>query len=254
MRRKGQNFLVDKGVLQRMADYAELGPDDHVLEIGPGTGNLTEVLSQRAGRVYAIEVDRDLAARLEGRLEKVKIISGDALKVELPDCNKVVSNLPYQISSKITYRLLHKSFHLAVLMYQKEFVRRMTAAVGAKDYGRLSVVIGHYARAEILEYVPRMAFRPSPPVGSAIVRLRPRQDKPDVDHDSFMYLAAGLFSHRRKLLRSALLAMGVPGDSLICLDDSMLKRRVEGLLPDEIANMAKEMGSSPWSKAGTAHS
>jgi len=87
------------------------------------------------------------------------------------------SNLPYQISSKITYRLLSKPFDLAVLMYQKEFAKKLIAAPGTEDYGRLSMVTGHYARAEILEYVSRTAFRPNPRVGSAIVRLRPRSDK-----------------------------------------------------------------------------
>lgn len=241
MRRKGQNFLVDTAVLERIADYAELCPDDSVLEIGPGTGNLTEILSHRAGRVYAVEVDRDLAASLEGRLDNVTVISGDALKVELPDCSKVVSNLPYQISSKITYRLLRRPFDLAVLMYQREFAMRMTADAGAKDYGRLSVVVGHYARAEILEYVSRTAFRPNPQVGSAIVRLRPRLERPDVDYDCFMRFVSGLFSQRKKKLRSALEAMGVSRESLAGLDGSILDRRAEGLLPDEVARLAKEV-------------
>ena len=97
-----------------------------MLEIGPGTGNLTEALAARAGRVYAVEIDPDLAAQLSGRFSNVQVINGDALKVELPHYNKIVSNLPYQISSKITYRLLSRPFETAVLMYQWEFARRMT--------------------------------------------------------------------------------------------------------------------------------
>jgi 16S rRNA (adenine1518-N6/adenine1519-N6)-dimethyltransferase len=111
MRKKGQHFLIDRGIVERIAGYAELSPDDRVLEIGPGTGNLTEVLAAHAGRVYAIEVDPDLARELQelqDRLQNVVIVKGDALKVELPDYNKIVSNLPYQISSKITYRLLSR--------------------------------------------------------------------------------------------------------------------------------------------------
>jgi 16S rRNA (adenine1518-N6/adenine1519-N6)-dimethyltransferase len=241
MRRKGQHFLVDDYVLQRIADYAELGPDDRVLEIGPGTGNLTSILSRRAGRVYAVEVDRDLASGLVGRFKNVEIISGDALKVELPDYNKIVSNLPYQISSKITYRLLARPFHLAVLMYQKEFAKKMAAAAGGKDYGRLSAVVGHYARTEILEYVSRTAFRPNPHVESAIVRLRPRQVLADVDYHSFMRFVTGLFNHRRKLLRSALGAMGVSRESLAGIDGSILDRRAEELLPDEVAQLSREL-------------
>jgi 16S rRNA (adenine1518-N6/adenine1519-N6)-dimethyltransferase len=227
MKRIGQNFLVDRDVLSRIADYAELNPTDRILEIGAGTGNLTEVLSRRAGRVCAVEVDSTLAAGLKGRFANVMVIEGNALKVELPDYNKVVSNLPYQISSKITYRLLSKPFDLAILMYQMEFAKRLISAPGTEGYGRLSMVTGHYARAEILESVSRTAFRPNPQVGSAIVRLRPRPDRLDVNHETFMRLATGLFSHRRKKLGPALEAMGVSRDALAELDESILDHRAE---------------------------
>ena len=241
MRRKGQNFLVDRSVLSKIADYAKLNTSDSVLEIGAGSGNLTEVLSRRAGRVYAIEVDSNLSAGLKGRFENVEVIEGDALKVELPDYNKVVSNLPYQISSKITYRLMSRPFDLAVLMYQKEFVKRLIAEPGAKDYGRLSMVTGYYASAEILEYVSRTAFRPNPRIGSAIVRLCPRKDRPNVNYDRFARLAAGLFSYRRKKLRSALEAMGISREELACLDRSILDRRAEDISSDEAAWMSKKL-------------
>jgi 16S rRNA (adenine1518-N6/adenine1519-N6)-dimethyltransferase len=241
MRRKGQNFLVDRGVLSRIADYAKLNTADSVLEIGAGSGNLTEVLSRRAGRVYAVEVDSNLAAGLKSRFANVEVIEGDALKVELPDYNKVVSNLPYQISSKMTYRFLSRPFDLAVLMYQKEFAKRLMAEPGTEDYGRLSMVTGHYARAEILEYVSRTAFRPNPRVGSAIVRLCPRKDKSNVNYDSFTRLATGLFSYRRKKLGSALDAMGISREEMACLDRSILDRRAEDISSDEAAWMSKKL-------------
>jgi 16S rRNA (adenine1518-N6/adenine1519-N6)-dimethyltransferase len=241
MKRIGQNFLVDRDVLSRIADYAELNPTDRILEIGAGTGNLTEVLSRRAGRVYAVEVDSGLAAGLRGRFANVEVISGDALKVELPDYNKVVSNLPYQISSKITYRLLSKPFGLAVLMYQREFAKRLIALPGTAEYGRLSMVAGHYARVEILESVSRTAFRPNPQVGSAIVRLRPRQDRLDVNHENFMRLATGLFSHRRKKLGPALNAMGISREAFAELDRSILDRRAEEIEPEMAAWLSKRL-------------
>jgi 16S rRNA (adenine1518-N6/adenine1519-N6)-dimethyltransferase len=241
MRRKGQNFLVDRNVLLKIADYAKLNTADSVLEIGAGSGNLTEVLSRRAGRVYAVEVDSNLSAGLKGRFENVEVIDGDALKVELPDYNKVVSNLPYQISSKITYRLMSRPFDLAVLMYQKEFVKRLIAEPGDKDYGRLSMVTGYYARAEILDYVSRTAFRPNPRIGSAIVRLCPRKDRPNVDYDSFARLATGLFSYRRKKLGSALEAMGISREELACLDRSILDRRAEDISSDEAVWISKKL-------------
>ncbi|OYV07822.1 MAG: 16S rRNA (adenine1518-N6/adenine1519-N6)-dimethyltransferase [Methanosaeta sp. ASP1-2] len=116
----GQHFLMDRAVIERITGYAYLQPQDCVLEIGPGTGNLTDVLADRADLVYAVEIDPDLAAQLYYRFSNVRVINGDALKIELPRCNKIVSNLPYQISSAITYRLLSRPFETAVLMYQWE--------------------------------------------------------------------------------------------------------------------------------------
>ena len=173
----GQHFLLDRSVIERIVSFAGIKSDDRVLEIGPGTGILTEALAARAGIVYAVEVDPDLAGALCGRAPNVQVINADALKVELPDYNKIVSNLPYQISSKITYRLLSRPFELAVLMFQKEFALRMMARPGSKEYGRLGMVAGFFCQIEILESVPRTAFRPVPEVESSIVRLRPRTQR-----------------------------------------------------------------------------
>jgi 16S rRNA (adenine1518-N6/adenine1519-N6)-dimethyltransferase len=169
------------------------------------------------------------------------VIEGNALKVELPDYNKVVSNLPYQISSKITYRLLSKPFDLAILMYQREFAKRLIALPGTEGYGRLSMVTGHYASAEILESVSRTAFRPNPRVGSAIVRLRPRPDRLDVNHESLMRLATGLFNHRRKKVGFALLKIGVSKEDLASLEGSILDRRAEDVGSEEAAWLTKKL-------------
>ncbi len=119
-RRLGQHLVVDEGVLRRMVDYAEVGPDDVVLEIGTGTGNLTRLLAGRAARVYTIEKDRRLLEIARGSVTAgdVRFIHGDARKVELPEFTKVVANIPYQISSEITFRLLERSFRLGGLMDQ----------------------------------------------------------------------------------------------------------------------------------------
>jgi 16S rRNA (adenine1518-N6/adenine1519-N6)-dimethyltransferase len=235
MRRKGQNFLIDPQILSRIADFARLDASDRVLEIGAGTGNLTEALSRRAGWVYAVEVDRDLATGLNGRFPNVEVIEGDAQKIELPDYNKIVSNLPYQISSKMTYRLLRRPFDLAVLMYQKEFAKRLIAKPGTDDYGRLAMSIGLYARAEILEYVPRTAFRPNPRVASAIVRLNPLPERLDANHYELMRFVSDLFNHRRKKLAAALTAIGVSTEKLSGLDGSILDKRAERLSSEEAA-------------------
>jgi 16S rRNA (adenine1518-N6/adenine1519-N6)-dimethyltransferase len=235
MRRKGQHFLVDAGVISRLVDYAELRSTDRVLEIGPGTGNLTRVLAERAGSVYAIEVDPALAEDLRGRFANVEVIRGDALKVELPRCNKIVSNLPYQISSQITYRFLKRPFDLAVLMYQKEFAQRMLALPGQELYGRLGMAVGCLCRAEILEPVPRSAWRPVPQVDSVLVRLRPRDA--DVDAGRFLGFVEGLFRQRRKKTRNVLPAMGFSSEALQPLDAGLLERRPEELSPMEAAHI-----------------
>ncbi|MCX6673407.1 MAG: 16S rRNA (adenine(1518)-N(6)/adenine(1519)-N(6))-dimethyltransferase RsmA [Methanothrix sp.] len=233
----GQHFLMDRGAISRIASYADLGPEDNVLEIGPGPGNLTEALASRVGRVYAVEIDSDLAGRLSGRFSNVQVINEDALKVELPDYNKIVSNLPYQISSRITYRLLSRPFETAVLMYQWEFAKRLAAAVGDSEYGRLAMAVGFFCRIEILEKVSKMAFRPVPQVDSAIVRLLPRSDRPKADPADFLRLAEGLFNNRRKKVKKGLAALGAGPRALAELDASLLERRPEDLTPDEAASL-----------------
>lgn len=239
MKKKGQHFIVDRDIIERIAGYAELAENDHVLEIGPGTGNLTETLAARAGQVFAVEVDPGLASDLQGRFQNVSIIRGDALKVKLPDYNKIVSNLPYQISTRITFRLLARPFQLAVLMYQREFAKRMLAKPGIEEYGRLGMIVGYFCEAEILEIVPRSAFRPMPEVASAIVRLHPRQERPPVDEEMFIKFAEGLFNNRRKKIKKALVAMGASRAKLAGLDATLLEKRPEMLTPDEAAGLAK---------------
>lgn len=239
MKKLGQHFLVDRRVLARIGDYASLSEKDRVLEIGPGTGNLTRILSERAGEVFAIEVDPDLAASLKERFKNVTVTKGDALKVQLPDYNKVVSNLPYQISSKITFRLLERPFDLAVLMYQREFAERMVASPGTKEYGRLTLNVSLRAEAEILEFVPRGAFRPMPAVESAIVRLQPRGERIEVDRRVFDDLTRRLFSMRRKKVKKSLAALRFPSDVLSRIDPDLLERRPQELSLEDVVYLAR---------------
>jgi len=207
-KRAGQHHVVDPIVLEKMVDHTHLSREDVVLEIGAGIGNLTRLLAQRAGKVISIERDRRfiniLCEQLMG-LSNVQIIYGDALRIELPKFNKVVANLPYGISSDITFRLLEHKFELAVLMYQQEFAERMVAKPGSDDYSRLTVNTYYRAHVELLGKVPPEAFVPPPKVTSAIVRLRPR--KPPfkvVDERMFFDVVRALFQHRRQKVRNAL--------------------------------------------------
>ena len=207
-RRAGQEHVIDPRVLERMVAYAELSRSDVVLEIGAGIGNLTRLLAERAGRVVAIERDPRLIEILQEQVKgskNIEVIHGDALEVEFPPFNKVVANLPYPISSEITFKLLEHPFELAVLMYQKEFAERLVAKPGSREYSRLTVMAGYRATIELLEEVPPSAFFPRPKVASAVVRLTPRAKPFEVvDEQLFSNVVRALFQHRRKRVRNAL--------------------------------------------------
>jgi 16S rRNA (adenine1518-N6/adenine1519-N6)-dimethyltransferase len=242
--KKDQHFLVDEGVLDRIIEYGKLNSSDTVLEIGAGYGNLTGKLAGKAGRVVAIEVDAELVAS-SGKWDNVEVIIGDALKIEFPPFNKVISNLPYSISSPVTFKLLECKFELGILMYQYEFARRMVALPGSKDYGRLSIAVQYYADVQILEVVPKTAFRTPPDVSSAIIKLVPRPAPYDVvDESFFMEFIKAVFSQRRKKLRNAIINNAVPlgirniDNALKKLPPETIDRRAEMLTPRELAKLA----------------
>jgi 16S rRNA (adenine1518-N6/adenine1519-N6)-dimethyltransferase len=200
----GQNFLIVPDVIERNIERAEVNERDTVLEIGSGLGVLTDPLSKRAGKVYAIEKDHRIVEilRREYHWQNVEIIEGDAVKIEWPRFNKMVSNLPYQISSPVTFKLLNHQFERAVLIFQLEFAERMVAKPGDKDYSRLSLMVRAKARAELVERIGRGAFWPKPKVDSAVIVLEPKPPDERVDLDE--NLVKALFQHRRSTVSAAL--------------------------------------------------
>lgn len=221
-KRLGQNFLLDKGILARLAEAAELTTADTVLEIGPGSGNLTVELAKRAGAVIAVEADKELEPVLTGNLaglDNVQIVWGDFLEQGLEDLwrlaptglngeRKVAANLPYYITSPVLIKLLTNSYRpsLAVILVQLEVAQRLVAQPGTKDYGSLSVLTQFYTRPELVLKVPPAAFFPRPKVWSAAVRLRFR-DQPAVvveDEEFFFQVVRASFGHRRKVLANSL--------------------------------------------------
>jgi 16S rRNA (adenine1518-N6/adenine1519-N6)-dimethyltransferase len=243
-----QHFLVDESILDFIAGAADLCDGDRVLEIGGGVGNLTERLLEKAGRVTVIEFDPYLVNVLRDRFgdrDDFEVIHGDAVKAELPGFNKVVANLPYSISSPITFRLLRHGFDLAVLMYQYEFARRLVSPEGSRQYGRLSVGIRHYADAGIIREIPPSAFIPQPEVRSAVVRLIPRRAPyPVRDEAFFLRVVEAAFSKRRKKLRNALSGIIPPGGKQFILagfPESFLDRRAEQLSPEEFASLSNRL-------------
>jgi 16S rRNA (adenine1518-N6/adenine1519-N6)-dimethyltransferase len=249
---RDQHFLVDDRVLDRVPTYL---PDDadtsHVLEIGGGTGALTDRLLRVADRVTVVERDSTLAAFLReefaadvdaGRLD---VLEGDALELDLPDFSACVSNLPYGVSSEIAFRLLPLK-RPTVLMFQREFAERMAADPGTSEYGRLSVGAQHYADVEVVEIVPPEAFSPPPAVESAIVRTSPRD--PDYvvdDEDFFLRFVKAVFTQRRKTVRNGIRntahisGLADPEAVVDAADEEYLRQRAGDLAPDEFAELAR---------------
>jgi 16S rRNA (adenine1518-N6/adenine1519-N6)-dimethyltransferase len=211
-KRFGQHFLTDASVLERIADAVMPREGDRLVEIGPGLGALTEVLLHRVPTMDAVEIDRDLVARLRRRWpEALRVHEADALAFDFGALAaggriRLVGNLPYNISSPLLIGLLahHASIVDAHFMLQKEVVERIVAPHGGADYGRLSVMLQAFHHADRLFDVPPEAFDPPPRVDSSVVRLRPRATPLVQDRATLERLMAVAFGQRRKMLRGTL--------------------------------------------------
>jgi 16S rRNA (adenine1518-N6/adenine1519-N6)-dimethyltransferase len=219
----GQNFLTDSSILDAIVEASQAGPEDLVLEIGPGLGNLTQRLAKVAGRVLAVELDRNLAQILQKTVvdfqPNVEIVQGDAARIDLRTLlaerlapghrAKVAANLPYYVTTPLVMRLLEERLpldHICV-MVQLEVAERMTAPPGGKEYGALSVAVQYYTEPRIAMRVGRGAFLPPPEVDSAVVAMRVRETSPvDAPHDDFFRVVKAAFGQRRKSLGNALSA------------------------------------------------
>jgi 16S rRNA (adenine1518-N6/adenine1519-N6)-dimethyltransferase len=254
--RLGQHFLFDPSILGRIADAAGLGPDDTVLEIGPGKGTLTAHLAARAGRVVAIEADGRLAAELrEGELAlrpAVEIVHADALRVPWPAATCVCGNIPYRITSPLIERgLARPRPRCIVFLMQREVADRLAAPPGSKTYGALSAGVQLVATVERLFGVPRGAFRPPPRVDSAVVRIVPL-DPPPLSPDeeaATRGLIRQVFQRRRQQLRRTLseffgvsrpTAEAMLGDAGIAAD-----ARPEVLAPSQFVRLAAALRERP---------
>jgi 16S rRNA (adenine1518-N6/adenine1519-N6)-dimethyltransferase len=238
-RKFGQHFLIDKQVAEREVDYADPNKNDVVLEIGPGKGILTRLLAEKVKKVIAVEIDPYLVKKLESTLpDNVMLINADAIEIDfktLPAFNKIVSNLPFQISSPVTFKFLRYPFSKAVLIYQKDFAERMAAAPNTKHYSRLSVGIYYKTECVILETVPKKCFYPVPKVDSSIVELTRRETPPFtvLDEKFFFDLTKTLFNHRRKKIRNILKDIYGKLEDIPYLD-----KRVEEITPEQIGELS----------------
>ncbi len=205
----GQSFLNSHMVAREIVRLADVSSQDRVLEIGGGLGMLTRWIAAEAGEIHVIEVDSGLVRALHDvarGFNNMHIIKGDALTVDIPHVNKVIANLPYSISSGITFRLLREvEFEIAVLMYQKEFALRLVAEPGTSEYSRLSVNVQYYAQVELLMDVSADMFYPVPAVDSTVVKITPRKDGPFAKNESiFHWMIGGIYPYPNKNIRKAL--------------------------------------------------
>ena len=224
----GQNFLIDAHVLEKIVDAAEITKDDCVLEIGPGIGTMTQYLCERAGWVFAVEIDKNLIPILEDTLseyDNVKVINEDVLKLDIQKLAdeenggkpiKVVANLPYYITTPIVMGLLEGGVPLKsiTMMIQKEVADRMQVGPGTKDYGALSLAVQYYSKPSVICQVSPECFIPKPGVGSSVIRLECYDVPPvEVRDDKNMFkLIRAAFNQRRKTLTNAI-SNGVLGIS-----------------------------------------
>jgi 16S rRNA (adenine1518-N6/adenine1519-N6)-dimethyltransferase len=229
----GQNFMIDRNLVAVVADAGELRPGNLVIEVGPGTGTLTDELLGRGVEVLAVEIDRGLARLLRERLTgqpRFRLIEADVLAGKHALCEelreaiaaatvagqpvKLVANLPYNVASPLIVELLLAGVELLACTVQREVADRLRASAGGTDYGALSVIVQLLADVERLRILPPQAFWPAPKVASALVRLR-RRDRVGAHARDFGQFVQKLFSGRRKTLRKILTTMGIDAETAL---------------------------------------
>lgn len=252
---RDQHFLTNTAIVARIADILPVS-GRKVLEIGPGEGILTQALLDRGATVIAVELDSMLIEHLSLHFSdalasgRLTLIQGDAVKVPLPSFELVIANLPYSISSPVTFRLLDIGFESAILMYQKEFADRMLAPPGSRECGRLSIMLQTFARASRCFNLPPGAFSPPPAVHSSVVWIEPRTPLfPVENRDVYADVVRELFNKRRKTVRSSLKSLGARyGPDTIErlkeeLDPAILSSRPEELYLEDFATIANLISS-----------
>lgn len=243
----GQHFLYNPVILRNIVDAAELCPEDLVVEIGPGQGELTKIIAEKVKKVIAIELDETLYEKLKPKLSKysnIELIQGDALEYPfrtLPEF-KVVANIPYYITTPIIFKLLDakETLKSVTLTVQKEVAERIVAEPGGKEYGVLTIAVRYHASASLRLIIPKEAFRPSPKVDSAVVHLT-ILERPSIvlkDGAFFFRVVRTAFSQRRKMLSNSL--KGIRPDAADWLGRAGIdpERRPETLSIEEFARLA----------------
>lgn len=270
--RFGQNFMIDQNLVRVVADAGAIAPGDVVIEVGPGTGTLTEELLSRGGaEVIAVEIDRDLAKLLRERFAgepRFRLIEGDALSSkhalneelsrhlaaahQAARPRKLIANLPYNIASPLAIELLLARVDLLAFTVQKEVADRLRAAPGSDAYGPLSVMAQMLAEVEVLRTLPPQVFWPAPKIESALVRMTRREGQPAPDAAEFSRFVQKLFSFRRKTLRKALAQAGLDAEAALAKTGVDAQVRPEVLSGRQLAELFAAAGSVAGASAGAS--
>ena len=246
----GQNFVVDPNTIRKVAALAEVGPDDHVLEIGAGAGSLTLELARLARAVTAVEIDRRLEPILSETLagvDNVTVSYEDVLNMDLAGvkATKVVANLPYNIAAQTVIELLQRapSVETLCVMTQREVGERLAADPGNKTYGLTSVLVGFHANATVAGRISRNVFFPAPTVDSVVVRVARHDRYPKELADGFTSIARAAFGQRRKNIRNSLSALGPTSDVESALAEAGIdpSSRAESLSVSEFMALARAL-------------
>ena len=243
----GQNFVADPNTVRRIARLAEIGPGDHVVEIGAGLGSLTLALAETGADVTAVEVDRGLVGQLRevvADVAAVDVVEADALTLDwsvlLAPCDRwtLVANLPYNVATPLVCDLLDgvPAIRSMLVMVQREVAERFAAAPGSKHYGAVTVKVAYWAEARVVATVPASVFVPRPNVESALVRIERRQP-PGADTDVLFPLVRQAFGQRRKMLRKSL--RGTVSSEQFAAADVAPDARPEQLGLDEWCRLAE---------------
>ena len=252
LKRFGQNYLVDKNILNKIFDNIDPGIEDVIIEIGPGTGALTRLLAGKCKKLIAVEIDKRVADDLKEEFPEAEIISNDFLDIDLKKIfisyNKklrVVGNIPYNLTSSIIFKLINcnKFINDSVLMVQFEVAKRMTAKTGTKEYGIFTVLLNYFTKTEICFRISPNVFFPKPKVYSALVKINFRQiNEPEDFQKLFIKVVKAAFSTRRKTLKNSLSGSIFKDINFSdCKID--LSRRAETLVTDEFLQLTNFINS-----------
>jgi 16S rRNA (adenine1518-N6/adenine1519-N6)-dimethyltransferase len=257
----GQNFLIDANTIRRIVRLSGVGPDDVVLEIGPGLGSLTLGLLAQSARVVAIEIDASLASalaptvaqRLPARADRLAVVTADALDVSEipgPPPTALVANLPYNVAVPVLLSMLERfeSLRGGLVMVQHEVAERLAAAPGSRTYGVPSAKLAWYADARLAGTISRSVFWPVPNVDSALVQFT-RRPPPDADRRTTFAVVDAAFSQRRKTLRAALASLcgsAAAAEELLRAAEVDHGLRGEALSVAAFARIARAASSLPW--------